>query len=142
MTEEEYFRKNYPDSCYGDRPLSPHWDFFQSGVEFGERQSEKRIANLEQKLKIERSSRIALVNKIADLEKEITELKGEADSVLDNWCKGDDPCPHLKKRDEQLTKAKELLKEFVHHYKAKTIYIENMQDLLEQSDQFLSEVEK
>ena len=35
MTEEEYFRKNYPDSCYGDRPLSPHWDFFQDGVEFG-----------------------------------------------------------------------------------------------------------
>ena len=29
MTEEEYFRKNYPNSCYGDKPLSPHWDFFQ-----------------------------------------------------------------------------------------------------------------
>ena len=35
MTEEEFFRKNYPDSCYGDRPLSPHWDFFQDGAEFG-----------------------------------------------------------------------------------------------------------
>ena len=35
MTEEEYFRKNYPNSCYGDKPLSPHWDFFQDGVEFG-----------------------------------------------------------------------------------------------------------
>ena len=46
MTEEEYFRKNYPDSCYGDKPLSPHWDFFQDGVEFGERQSEKRIEEL------------------------------------------------------------------------------------------------
>lgn len=41
-----------------------------------------------------------------------------------------------------LTKAKELLKEFVHHYKAKTIYVENMQDLLKQSEQFLSEVKK
>ena len=50
MTEEEYFRKNYPDSCYGDKPLSPYWDFFQSGVEFGERQSEKRIANLESQI--------------------------------------------------------------------------------------------
>lgn len=38
----------------------------------------------------------------------------------------------------QLTKAKELLKEFVQHYKAKTIYVENMQDLLEQSEQFLN----
>lgn len=46
MTEEEFFRKNYPESCYGDRPLSPHWDFFQDGVEFGERQSEKQIAEL------------------------------------------------------------------------------------------------
>lgn len=34
--EEEYFRKNYPDSCYGDRPLSPYWDFFQDGVELEE----------------------------------------------------------------------------------------------------------
>ena len=47
MTEEEYFRKTYPDSCYGDRPLSPHWDFFQDGVEFGERQSEEKIEELE-----------------------------------------------------------------------------------------------
>ncbi len=47
MTEEEYFRKNYPDSCYGDKPLSPHWDFFQDGVEFGERESEKKIEELE-----------------------------------------------------------------------------------------------
>ena len=40
-------------------------------------------------------------------------------------------------------KAKELLKEFVQQYKAKTIYVENMQDLLKQAEQFLnSEVEK
>ena len=43
MTEEEYFRKNYPDYCYGDRLLSPYWDLFQDGVEFGEQQSEKKI---------------------------------------------------------------------------------------------------
>ena len=49
MTEEEYFRKTYPDSCYGDRPLSPHFDFFQDGVEFGERKSEERIAELKEK---------------------------------------------------------------------------------------------
>ena len=51
MTEEEYFRKNYPNSCYGDKPLSSHWDFFQNRVEFGERQSEKRIEELEQLIK-------------------------------------------------------------------------------------------
>lgn len=48
MTEEEYFRKTYPDSCYGERPLSPYWDFFQDGVEFGERQSENKIADLKE----------------------------------------------------------------------------------------------
>ena len=51
MTEEEYFRKNYPDSCYGDKPLSPHWDFFQDGVEFGERQSEKKFEKVKYTLK-------------------------------------------------------------------------------------------
>ena len=55
MTEEEYFRKNYPDSCYGDKPLSPHWDFFQDGVEFGERQSEKKIEELEAQLEQEKN---------------------------------------------------------------------------------------
>jgi len=50
MTEEEYFRKNYPDACWGDRPLSPYWDYFQDGVEFGERNSEKKITELEEKL--------------------------------------------------------------------------------------------
>ena len=64
MTEEEYFRKNYPDSCYGDRLLSPHWDFFQDGVEFGERQSEK---------------------KIADLEKQITALEAKNMELSENW---------------------------------------------------------
>ena len=51
MTEEEYFRKHYPDSCYGDRPLSPYWDYFQDGVEFGERQSEKKIEKVKYTLK-------------------------------------------------------------------------------------------
>jgi len=50
MTEEEYFRKNNPDFCYGNRLLSPYWDLFQDGVEFGERQSEKKIEELERKL--------------------------------------------------------------------------------------------
>lgn len=53
---------------------------------------------------------LSAIFKIEELEKEITELKGEADNVLDNWCKGDDPCPHLKKRDDQLIKAKKIIK--------------------------------
>lgn len=49
MTDEEYFRKHYPDYCYGDSLLSPCWDLFQDGVEFGERQSEKKIEELKAK---------------------------------------------------------------------------------------------
>ena len=73
---------------------------------------------------------------IADLEKENAELKDDNKVMADNYSKME------QKFYNNLTKAKELLKEFVHHYKAKTIYIENMQDLLEQAEQFLSEVEK
>lgn len=51
MTEEEYFIKTYPDACYGDKPLSPYWDFFQDGVEFSERQSEKKIEKVKYTLK-------------------------------------------------------------------------------------------
>lgn len=43
--------------------------------------------------------------------------------------------------EKENAKVKELLKEFVHHYKAKTIYIENMQELLEQAEQFLKDCE-
>lgn len=57
MTEEEFFIKNYPDSCYGDRPLSPHWDFFQDGVEFGKQQSEKKIEELEGQIEKMKSCR-------------------------------------------------------------------------------------
>ena len=81
MTEEEFFRKNYPESCYGDKPLSPHWDFFQDGVEFGERQSEKKIEELqEENLKLEAKVRTLEIeqhycmpncSKVADLEKQI-----------------------------------------------------------------------
>lgn len=41
--------------------------------------------------------------------KEYTELKGEADKLLKNWCKGEEPCLFLKKRDGQLHKAKEII---------------------------------
>ena len=77
---------------------------------------------------------------IAELEKENEELKLKLEAL-----EGKTPWKDIKDKSEvigKLTKAKELLKEFVHHYKAKTIYIENMQDLLEQAEQFISEVEK
>lgn len=78
MTEEEYFIKTYPDACYGNSPLSPYWDFFQDGLDFGERQSENRIKDLKQKLEqTEKDLTDYQFNypKIKDLEKENAELK-------------------------------------------------------------------
>lgn len=71
--------------------------------------------------------------------KENTELKGEADSVLNNWCKGDDHCPHLKKRDEQLTKAKEIIRAYMLYCKSET---HKYKEAEKQAEQFLRELEK
>jgi chromosome segregation ATPase len=76
-----------------------------------------------------------------ELEKENAELKGEADSILDNWCKGDDPCPHLKKRDEQLTKAKEIIRTLLLVADNKVSQME-FQLCVADAKQFISEVEK
>ena len=75
--------------------------------------------------------------RIEELEKEITKLKGDADSVFDNRCKGDDPCPHLKKKDEQLTKAREIIRKFLN---AKSI--EETCVVESEAEQFLGKVEK
>lgn len=85
MTDEEYFRKNYPNFCYGDRPLSPYWDFFQDGVEFGERQSEKKIEELER----ENAELKARLNAINLLTPELEKMS--------------------KAKTQQLTKAKEII---------------------------------
>ena len=72
MTEEEYFRKTYPDFCYGDKPLSPYWDFFQYGVEFGERQSENKIADIKANCDLAIEGRDV---KIKELEQQIEKMK-------------------------------------------------------------------
>ena len=114
MTEEELFCKLFPDYAVNGKPLSPYFDLFESGYE----QAENRIEELEKE------------------NEELKRLKRECETSL---CRVE-----YQYNYEQLTKAKELLKEFVHHYKDKTIYIENMQDLLEQVERFIkdSEVEK
>lgn len=85
MTEEEYFRKNYPNSCYGNEPLSPYWDFFQDGVEFGERQSEKRIEELEEENKtVSRKANEAIADKLlitAEYNEVLNDLNQENDKL-------------------------------------------------------------
>ena len=78
-------------------------------------------------------------------EKRIAELEKENKVLAQNLEDTEILNKTYEKRFDDLekenAKVKELLKEFVHHYKAKTIYIENMQELLEQAEQFLKDCE-
>lgn len=121
MTEEEFFRKNYPDSCYGDKPLSPHWDFFQDGVEFGERKSEKQI-------EIDAKQIRALQKQNGELTDKVKELKERADKAdLDSVI-----------FFNQLCKAEEIIKELLNScfgYNSKTVNYE----VKAKAEQFLKE---
>lgn len=123
MTEEEYFRKNFPDSCYGDKLLSPYWDYFQEGVEFGERESEEKIAELKEQL--ERAERARDYWK---------------DSSFD-WrhkCTSRRPFKVAVKAQKQLTKAKEIISELLDScfgYNSKTANYE----VKAKAEQFLKE---
>lgn len=116
MTEEEYFRKNYPDSCYGDKPLSPHWDFFQDGVEFGERQSEKQIQIDAEQIRALQKQNGELTDKVKELEAQIEKLidfvlsKTECCDVCpitDTCINSEGTCPYagiLSKGEEAVTR--------------------------------------
>lgn len=125
MTEEEYFRKNYPDSCYGDRPLSPYWDFFQDGVEFGERQSEKKIEELEETIANLKEQVQSQVEATIELDKENAELKGLKDVAT-------------------LIRAKDFLKKMYYLYHDPCVTnkdLENRDKLFAETEQFLEEIE-
>ena len=121
MTEEEYFIKNYPVFCYGDRPLSPYWDLFQDGVEFGERQSEKKIEELE-KENAELKARLNAINLLTPELEELSKLK-----------------------TQQLTKAKDHIKTLLDCLEQDTndpqtnYYVCQYMD---KAEQFLKEIEK
>ena len=111
MTEEEYFRKYYPDYCYGDRLLSPYWDLFQDGVEFGERQSEQKIADLEKEnAELKKKCYKKAVKDYCKLEQENAELKEQNknyEQLIDNGSVT--LAKERLKNYKQLTKAKEII---------------------------------
>ena len=84
----------------------------------------------------------------SELEKENAELKGLKDIATLIRANNDTVITLMQlnnmlvSRSQQLTKAKSLLKQFLTHYENKTIYVENMSELLSDTEQFLSEVEK
>mgnify|MGYP002522640646 CR=1 FL=1 len=132
MTEEEYFRKHYPDVCYNGKPLSPYWDLFQDGTEFGERQSEKKIEELEQE-------NARLKEKLEGTEKARDYWK---DSSFD-WrhkCTSRKPFRVAVKAQKQLIKAIGIIKRW--YETNNSTYIEPSQELIEVTEQFLKEIEK
>ena len=96
MNKEELIKNQFPND-----------EFLQSAVS---QIVDKCTADLEQKLGIERSSRIALVNKIAELEKENEELKGQAEMSYEVYNDNLDYSHHI---EEQLTKAKEIIRDLI-----------------------------
>jgi len=126
MTEEEYFRKTYPDSCYGDRPLSPHWDFFQDGVEFGERQSEKKIEELEKQIE-------KLKNRNAELKGMYAHSAREAGTYKQFFEKEKKENAELK---EQIKDIKNCLEEWF-KYENERDYELNVDELLIETQQLL-----
>ena len=111
----------------------------RTNLEFAHREAEKRITELEKEnaeLKTDNDARKFAMAMSEKVEKQLRKENAELESTF-RVCKKNADTYY-----DQLTKAKDLLKEFVQHYKAKTIYVENMQDLLEQAEQFLSEAEK
>ena len=128
MTEEEFFISNYPDSCYGDKPLSPHWDFFQDGVEFGERKSEKKIAELEKEN--------------AELKERLKEHESTGDVQF--W----ENVWSWKIKAIQLTKARKIIENLLQSQLTpssayeETDLIDWRESSIKKAEQFLSEVEK
>lgn len=125
---KEQLEKDY----YADRPPEPYCDDespndWANLAHYAEENLEKAFERIE------------------ELEQKNAKLKGDADSVFDNWCKGDDPCPHLKKRDNQLTKAKEILQTVLDKWKEERWILQSEKEvrmierLMKQAEQFLSD---
>lgn len=120
MNEEELFCKLFPEYAVNGKPLSPYFDLFESGFE----QAEKRIE---------------------ELEKENAELK-EYNKYLRRKRQGGiqkqyNKVAIIKRQDDQLTKAKELVKEYM--FCTKGLFEEVYPELIKKAEQFLnSEVEK
>ena len=149
MNEEELFCKLFPEYVVNGKPLSPYFDLFESGYE----QAEKRIEELE-KENAETKERIKTLEyrcenikdtdtmELVALQRENAELKDYRLTTLakqqTDMSKYALNLEHkLSWYDDQLTKAKELLKWWVNHCGYHDLHY------AKKTEQFLnSEVEK
>jgi len=113
MNEEELFCKLFPDYAVNGKPLSPYFDLFECGFEQAENCVEKlqeenaelkeKVSFLEDNLRVARKDREDLQLDVAKGLKEfVKDYPATAFRYLAN-----------EKYVEQLTKAKEIIREFV-----------------------------
>ena len=114
MNEEELFYKLFPEYVVNGKPLSPYFDLFESGYEQAEKHLEKENAEL----KRDKEDLIFIRNQNAK-------------------CMCEDK--------ERLTNAKEIIKKLKALYFSPVVTkddVKRQDEILEEAEQFLSEVEK
>ena len=94
MTEEQIFKKRFPEYCVGEECLSPFFDLFQIGFEEGEKQRIDELQKQNEELKEELHRQVLLrdedrkkgkewYNKMEELEEENERLKKESEENQD-----------------------------------------------------------
>ena len=87
MTEEEYFRKNYPEYTCREVFLSPYWDLFEEGIAFAQSQLTEKDKQIEE-LKMQSAiCEEGLKKQISKLEAQKEELENKLENIrhyLDN----------------------------------------------------------
>ena len=113
MEIEELFCKRYPEYSVNGKPLHPYFDVFEEGYEQAEKENEELKA----------------------------EIENDRDLPTVAYMQG---AENQKKKDEkQLTKARELLNEFMRISKASDeVFEHDYSELIGATEQFLQEIEK
>lgn len=110
MTEEELFKKNFPQFCTEKGGcLSPFYDLFEAGVEIATAELNKEI--------------------IQSLTKENAELKRRLDNIFNSDCWA----------SEKLTKAKEIIREYMNWADWKGSNCPSFANICIKAEQFLKE---
>ena len=113
MNEEKLFCKLFPDYAVNGKPLSPYFDFFESGYE----QAENRIEKLEKVCQDLSDKFDYQVKQVMKLEKENANLKEELKNWKDEWQeqvqKATDEGYARTLQTIQLSKAKEIINKLI-----------------------------
>lgn len=136
MTEEQIkqkFKETYPDFMRGDEPLSPYFDIWEYAIE---------IVTSELQEELNYAQTHCLFHSDCPNQKENTELKEQNIKDCENFNK---TMKEIKEQwndaHYQFTKAKEIIKSLLRLWND-VMTEETVKALVEEAEQFISEVEK